>query len=538
MTMDVRLFHFRWALVLLTQRANERASCSRSIQNSKSTFFAFTTFFLPRPEAVVSTMASAHASIECSDQPLDVSFHPSRPHLVAAALVDGTIEVHDFDYLVGDNNKNAKNNEADDISVDEEDEQDTIVSSTAVHTQLLPSKEDSSATKQASCRAISFSHDGSQLYTGGSGGDLACLDAERLCTFSASQSGNNSVTWRIPDAAMQREPIQVIHELPASRTHSITVTGDEAGGVRLWDPRLCSSNYGSSNSSRNSVASHNGRPVGCVQSWKQHDDYISGIEHSEDGNTVVVSSADCTLSVYDLRMASQNQNKEKCVRRSDDQGDELLSCKIIKNGRKVVCGTGEGVLHVWSWGTWGDVSDRFPGHPSSVDALLKVDENTLLTGSSDGLIRVVSIHPDKLLGVLGDHDGFPIEKLQFNADHGLVGSVTHDNMIRLWDASLLEEYEIDDDEDDEKDEKADVKMGVSSQTTSAVATGQGSDDEWDDMDEEMEDDDGSDDDDNNSDDSDSDDSSGGKGKGKKATTNDKRAKRLQNNDNSNFFADL
>jgi WD40 repeat protein len=278
--------------------------------------------------------------------------------------------------------------------------------------------------------------------------------------------------------------------------------------------------------------------VGCVQSWKQHDDYISGIEHSEDGNTVVVSSADCTLSVYDLRMASQNQNKEKCVRRSDDQGDELLSCKIIKNGRKVVCGTGEGVLHVWSWGTWGDVSDRFPGHPSSVDALLKVDENTLLTGSSDGLIRVVSIHPDKLLGVLGDHDGFPIEKLQFNADHGLVGSVTHDNMIRLWDASLLEEYEIDDDEDDEKDEKADVKMGVSSQTTSAVATGQGSDDEWDDMDEEMEDDDGSDDDDNNSDDSDSDDSSGGKGKGKKATTNDKRAKRLQNNDNSNFFADL
>jgi hypothetical protein len=31
-------------------------------------------------------------SIECSDQPLDISFHPKRENLVAAALVDGTVE--------------------------------------------------------------------------------------------------------------------------------------------------------------------------------------------------------------------------------------------------------------------------------------------------------------------------------------------------------------------------------------------------------------------------------------------------------------
>jgi WD40 repeat protein len=483
--------------------------------------------------------SGVHASIECSYQPLDFSFHPSRPHLVAAALVDGSIEVHDFDYLVGDNK--AKNNEADDISVDEEDEQDSIVSSTGVHTQLLPSETDPSGSKQASARAISFSHDGSQLYTGGSGGDFACLDAERLCTFSSSESSKKSILWRIPDASVQREPIQVIHELPASQTHSITVTGDEAGGVRMWDPRICSTN-GNSNGSRSAASSRsNARPLGCVQSWKQHEDYISGIEHSNDGNTLIVSSADCTLSVYDLRMASQTTGSEKAVRRSDDQGDELLSVKIMKNGRKVVAGTGEGVLHVWSWGTWGDVSDRFPGHPTSIDALLKVDENTLLTGSSDGIIRAVSIHPDKFLGILGDHDGFPIEKLEFNSNRQLVGSVTHDNVIRLWDASLLEENDGDDEDDDEEEGTTDVKMGFASQTASAVATGQGSDDEWDDMDEESaEDDDNSkddDDDDNDDDDIDSDDSGDGGGK-KKPSTNDKRADRLQNNDNAKFFEDL
>ncbi len=33
------------------------------------------------------------------------------------------------------------------------------------------------------------------------------------------------------------------------------------------------------------------------------------------------------------------------------------------------------------------MSDRFPGHPDSVEAILKIDEDTVLTGSSDGLIR-------------------------------------------------------------------------------------------------------------------------------------------------------
>ena len=41
----------------------------------------------------------------------------------------------------------------------------------------------------------------------------------------------------------------------------------------------------------------------------------------------------------------------------------------------------------------GDISDRFPGHPSSIDCMLKVDEETVLTGSSDGFIRVVSFFP-------------------------------------------------------------------------------------------------------------------------------------------------
>jgi WD40 repeat protein len=65
----------------------------------------------------------------------------------------------------------------------------------------------------------------------------------------------------------------------------------------------------------------------------------------------------------------------------------------VQNGSKVVCGSQDGVLDIWSWGQWGDISDRFPGHPQSIDAMIAIDDDTILTGSSDGLIRFVPSLP-------------------------------------------------------------------------------------------------------------------------------------------------
>lgn len=443
-------------------------------------------------------MTTSFRGVECSDQPLDISFHPSRPSILAAALVDGTVEVHDFSELLNNDSKEKD---------DDDDEIDTILSSTHAHQQLLPSSS-SGGSKVASARCLVFAADGSALYSGGAAGDIVRLDGERISSFTTDQK--SSISWSIHNASTNSSPLQVIKEFPDP---NLIAAGDEAGGVRIFDIRMAASSTSNGNKSR---------PTECVLAWKEHDDYISALEFSADGHTLLSCSADCTLGVYDVRMnRSAITEKERFLRRSDDQEDELLSMKIIKGGRKVVCGTGEGVLCVWSWGTWGDVSDRFPGHPSSIDALLKLDEDTLLTGSSDGLIRVVSIHPDKLLGVLGDHEGFPIEKLQMNADRSHVASVSHDAIVRLWDARILQD---DDDEDSKEEDEAeeDVKIKAVNPSASVAEAGQGSDDEWADMDEENSSD---------SDDSDSDDSDPRKSKA------DSRSKRLKT-DAEKFFEDL
>jgi WD40 repeat protein len=116
------------------------------------------------------------------------------------------------------------------------------------------------------------------------------------------------------------------------------------------------------------------------------------------------------------------------------------------------------------------------GHPKSVDALLKIDEDTLLTGSIDGILRLVQIHPNKLIGVLGDHDGFPVEDLQFSFDKQLIGSISHDNLIRLWDASILK------DEDSDIDEEVDCSRNLSWTPTDVPKKEVGgSEEEWDDQ---------------------------------------------------------
>lgn len=132
-----------------------------------------------------------------------------------------------------------------------------------------------------------------------------------------------------------------------------------------------------------------------------------------------------------------------------------LTVAVVKDGKKVVCGSQSGVLSIFSWGYWNDCSDRFPGHPESVDALVSFDEDTVISGSSDGVLRVLSVQPNKLLGVVGAHADMPVERLALSADRRLLASASHDNTVQLWDLSCLHDEGDDGVDDDGQDEQDD-----------------------------------------------------------------------------------
>jgi len=505
--------------------------------------------------------AKSLESIDCSIQPLDFSFHPTID-IVAAGLVDGTVEVHDFSKLITkpvlqtakasqQDQPIIKNIKDDDDELDD-DEDDTILSSIPLHCTETPknrrihtpskSKSSSSTGPTSSCTSTLFdtsqTHNGSKLYTAGNSGSLCCIDTQRASDYTTS---DDCILWKIDDASPHG--ISTLYQLnDRASTGPLVVTGDEEGVIRLWDSsRLCT-NAASKTAGAFDNLLESEVPQGCVATFKEHSDYISGFEMDDNGTTLLATSADGTLSIFDIRMSggtgtkattgstSSSHNNQhhfkkkapliKFTRKSDDQDDELLSICKMKNGKKVICGTQDGTLAIWSWGTWGDISDRFPGHPQSIDAMLKVDESTILTGSGDGLVRALQIHPNQLLGVLGDHGGFPVEKLLFSAGRKVVGSLSHDTKIRLWDASILHEGADDDDMEGGMDMEEDAKVSNAAAASSAVArrnTTVDSGDDWDD-------------DDSSDESMDSDSDDGGGASNKKG--------RVFKSENDKFFEDL
>ena len=112
---------------------------------------------------------------------------------------------------------------------------------------------------------------------------------------------------------------------------------------------------------------------------------------------------------------------------------------------------------MWTWGEWQDSSDRILGHPSSIDTICKLDEDTVCTGSSDGIIRVVSILPNKFEGVIGAHgEDFPIERIRLSYDNTWLASCAHDNSVRFWDIKFL--FNNVDEDEDENDEESGVEQ--------------------------------------------------------------------------------
>lgn len=120
-----------------------------------------------------------------------------------------------------------------------------------------------------------------------------------------------------------------------------------------------------------------------------------------------------------------------------------------------------------------DCVDRFIGHPQSVDAIVSlssshITSDVIATGSSDGLIRVVQIHPSKFLGVIAEHgssaagekddsgEGLPVERMCLDRKGKWLGSISHDELLKLTDVEgALEGSDSDEDSEKEEEEEDD-----------------------------------------------------------------------------------
>lgn len=395
--------------------------------------------------------------ISLSSEPLDVAFHPSTSaNLLATGLISGKVQLYDF--------KRAGNTTSS-LREQTEDEDDESGSDDASPTNSLKGKDKaynrswSVRPSNKSCRGVAFSTEGDSLYTLAKDGSIFRLDTETGSVVSKWDKAHSSAPSRI---------------LPIEQ--NLFASGDDDGVISLWDPRRPTD----SNSAVRSYTHHFDwitSMLWCThlappktpkltkeeqekkrlreekkRKRKQKKSNLYGGDDDDDEETkatqtqrerLVVTSGDGTLSVIDVRAGKSG------VEVSEDQEDELLSIASVKQNSKLVVGTQLGILSLWA-PTKGllDHVDRIPGHPASVDTMCTLDDDTILTGSSDGLVRVVQILPHKLLGIVADHGGMPVERIARCGNW--MASIGHGAEIKLTDlAPLLEEDGDDDDEDGE-----------------------------------------------------------------------------------------
>ena len=154
----------------------------------------------------------------------------------------------------------------------------------------------------------------------------------------------------------------------------------------------------------------------------EQEDYISSItcgSASSELKSVILTSGDCTLAVYDLRSISSTDKKRKdrLVAMSDQQADEL-NCAIVMNAEQhLLTGDANGVVGIWKQGYWGDLKDRIPLYQRSetpqggmdgshsIDGMMRIEEKQFIVATSDGMIRVVDMFPNQVDRVVGVHRG-------------------------------------------------------------------------------------------------------------------------------------
>lgn len=416
--------------------------------------------------------------IPLSSDALDLSFHPSpTTNLLSVGLISGKIQLLNYDeYLAQPSSSCTPAPSTKKLKRSEEHPSETPAKLYRKIWVSRPSKK--------SCRGLAFSHTGSSIYSISKDKGLFATDTE---------------TGKVVDSWVD------VHEAAPSRVlpidEGMVVTGDDDGVVRLWDPRK-----------------GGGVGVKPVRMWDHHFDWITDMVYlqnlpvpkpktpaeakksksmlkkerrrarqaealkqqpSDDNDSdssdtdsgagagpkgpsrsrLIVTSGDSSLSSIDLRSSGPTS-----FELSQDQEDELLSITPIRSSTKLVVGTQLGILSLWSPSRGLlDHVDRVPGHPASVDTLVTLDSETVLTGSSDGLVRVVQILPSKLLGVIASHDGLPVERMKSKGS--VLASIGHSNAVKLTDLSpLLEEGEDEEGEEEEGGALGIVDLGGSDDT--------------------------------------------------------------------------
>eukprot|EP00906_Rhabdomonas_costata_P019909 RCo028961 len=215
------------------------------------------------------------------------------------------------------------------------------------------------------------------------------------------------------------------HKCPVNKILMCTernyVTGDDNGCILIWDCR---------------------QPKACAF-IRHSEDQITDFDFDPGRGVVLASSLDRGYTVLDLRRMCDISYSRRLKKA------ELESIAIMAEGTQIVCGTSTGDLYTWDWGEWNmKPKGRIRGHREDLQCILPISNDHLLTGASDGTIRLLRLFPPELreyeftVATIADHDNvvdFTIETIRVTPDDRWLAFTSHDYCIYWADLSGIQD---------------------------------------------------------------------------------------------------
>lgn len=250
-----------------------------------------------------------------------------------------------------------------------------------------------------SCRKVCFSPNGQYLASGSADHSLGFVDQ------------NGKLVHRIKQA--HQSGISAIGFID----NQLLGSADEDGEIKIWDLK-------------------SGK---CVMDVHEQDETITNLKYESGSGLLLTSCYDGTLGVYDLKKPNHSEQKVYAI--SDTVNEDLLGLELVKNNKFVLTSSNQGTLFIFKWDYWTDCVDIIRGHKASVDSILKIDENTVLTGGEDGYLRAVSVYPNQIIQIIGKHSEddqlFPIFKVAKSRCSQFIATTSNDSSIKFYEIQDL-----------------------------------------------------------------------------------------------------
>ncbi|KAL2887360.1 Vegetative incompatibility protein HET-E-1 [Ceratocystis lukuohia] len=164
----------------------------------------------------------------------------------------------------------------------------------------------------------------------------------------------------------------------------------------------------------------------CLQTLEGHDNTVTSVVFSTDGQRLASGSWDKTVKIWDATSGA-------CLQTLEGHDNVVTSVIFSTDGQRLASGSRDNTVKIWD-ATSGTCLQTLEGHDKEVTSVVfSTDGQRLASGSRDNTVKIWDATSGACLQTLEGHDNV-VTSVIFSTDGQRLASGSWDKTVKIWDA--------------------------------------------------------------------------------------------------------